>query len=306
MLLIINQLIFRPEKRKMVTQLNQAQKERLSHIDFTLLFKGEAGRSYLTERFGIAPSVATQDFARYKELAPNNVVYDDKRRMHLKTKVFKPMFEYDVLRTLATISQGFGDGFLGKVKPPLACEAPFHLNKPNLNVVAVISEAIHKGTAINIKYTSLSSGHGSRQIIPHTLIDNGLRWHVRAYDRKHSEFRDFVLTRISSAELLSIKDTDEFETLQWDKQWNRIVELELIPHPSLKHPEAVSIDYSMKDDCLRVELRAAFVGYLLRLWNVDCSKDKSARGKEFHLALKNPEALYGVDNAALAPGYNGP
>ncbi|HGF5379917.1 TPA: WYL domain-containing protein, partial [Escherichia coli] len=190
-------------------------------------------------------------------------------------------------------SQGFGDGFLGKVRPPMACEAPFHLNKPKLEVVAAISEAIHKRAVINIEYTSLSSGHGSRQIVPHTLIDNGLRWHVRAFDRKHREFRDFVLTRISEVELLEDKVNDEVETLQWDKQWNRIVELELIPHPKLAHPEAVLIDYAMENNRLRVEIRAAFAGYLLRLWNIDCSKNSKSNGREFHLALKNPEALYG-------------
>ncbi|MTC45795.1 WYL domain-containing protein [Providencia sp. wls1922] len=285
-------------------ELSQAQRERLAHIDFTLLFKGEAGRSYLTERFSVAPSVATQDFARYKELAPNNVMYDEKRRVHLKTSAFQPLFDYDVVRTLATISQGFGDGFLGKVRPPMACEAPFHLNKPKLEVVAAISEAIHKRAVINIEYTSLSSGHGSRQIVPHTLIDNGLRWHVRAFDRKHREFRDFVLTRISEVELLEDEVNDEVETLQWDKQWNRIVELELIPHPKLAHPEAVSMDYAMENNRLRVEIRAAFAGYLLRLWNIDCSKNSKSNGREFQLALKNPEALYGVDNTALAPGYS--
>ena len=85
-------------------ELSQAQRERLAHIDFTLLFKGEAGRSYLTERFSVAPSVATQDFARYKALAPNNVMYDEKRRVHLKTSTFQPLFDYDIVRTLATMA----------------------------------------------------------------------------------------------------------------------------------------------------------------------------------------------------------
>ena len=287
----------------LLDNLSHSQRERLSHIDFTLLFKGEARRSYLTERFNVSPSVATQDFARYKELAPRNVMYDEKRRLHLKTREFQPLFDYDVIRTLATISQGFGDGFLGKVRSSMACEAPFHLNKPKLDVVAAISEAIHNSAATDIVYTSLTRGAGSRQIVPHTLIDNGLRWHVRAFDRKQKEFRDFVLTRISKVDLLDDEVNNEVETVPWDNQWNRIVELELIPHPRLEHPEAVGMDYSMENDCLRVETRAAFAGYLLRLWNVDCSKLIESEKPEFHLALKNPESLYGVNNAVLAPGY---
>ncbi len=284
--------------------LTLSQRERLALIDFKLFFNGEARRSCLTERFGVAPSVATQDFARYKELAPANIIYDEKLRLHLKTNSFQPLFTYDVVRTLSTISQGFGDGFLGKIKPAMACEAPFHLNKPKLEVVAAINEAIHKRSAIGITYTSLSSGRGIRQVVPHTIVDNGLRWHVRAFDRKQKEFRDFVLTRISSVELIdSVVDAD-VETFQWDKQWNRIVELELVPHPQLRYPEAIALDYAMENNRLQIEIRAAFVGYLLRLWNIDCSTNKQLSGREYHLALNNPEALYGVENSSLAPGYN--
>lgn len=57
--------------------------------------------------------------------------------------------------------------------------------------MAKVTEAIHKGKALSITYVSLSSGETTREIVPHTLVDNGLRWHVRGFDRKHCEFRDF-------------------------------------------------------------------------------------------------------------------
>jgi hypothetical protein len=46
-------------------------------------------------------------------------------------------------------------------------------------------------------------------------------------------------------------------------------------------------------------------GYLLRRWNVDCTEDHSLKGGEFHLWLRNRQALYGVTNLILAPGYDG-
>ncbi|WP_431312091.1 WYL domain-containing protein [Shewanella decolorationis] len=273
------------------------------------MFKGEARRTDLVERFNIAPSVATQDFARYKEIAPQNVVYDEKRKQHLKAASFISLFDFDVIRTLATLSQGFGDGFSGQLKPPLACEAPYHLNKPSLSIVAKITEAIHKGKALSINYVSLSSGETTREIVPHTLVDNGLRWHVRGFDRKHGEFRDFVLTRIKAAVVLEdstlspsvIKET-ELETQ--DRQWNRFVELELVPHPRIKHREAIELDYGMTGGVMKVEIRAATAGYLLRLWNVDCSKEASLKSPEFHLWLRNYQTLYGVGNLAIAPGFD--
>ena len=123
----------KPDRLSQIAQLPQATRDRIAHIDFTLLFKGEAVRADLVDRFSIAAAQATKDFTMYRELAPSNIEYDQKLKLHKRGEAFEPLFDYDVVRTLATISQGYGDGFTGKVKPPLACEAPYHLNKPNLS-----------------------------------------------------------------------------------------------------------------------------------------------------------------------------
>jgi hypothetical protein len=295
--------------KNQLSELQQIQRERIAHIDFTLLFKGEAVRADLTQRFNISPAQATKDLKLYGDLAPGNVEYIQAERIHTRASKFKALFEYDVTRTLSTISQGFGDGFSGKLRPPLACEAPHHLNQPELKIVATISEAIYKKTPVQIEYVSLSSGKSKRVLVPHTLVDNGLRWHVRAYDRKQNGFRDFVLTRVKNAVLLGKNESDytvdiDSESSQWDKQWNRIVELELIPHPNINHAEAIEMDYGMANGYFTVEIRAAVTGYLLRLWNIDCTPKHTLTGSEFQLALHNPEALYGVENAQLAPGFN--
>lgn len=282
-------------------KLSLSQQERLAHIDFTLMFKGEAGRSNLTERFKIAASVATRDFALYHSYAPQNIFYDNKVRLHLKTSEFKPLFEYDVIRTLATISQGFGDGFLGSMPAPVVCETPYYLNNPKLNIVAAISEAIHKNSAVEIDYISPTSGNSNRIIIPHAIVDTGLRWHVRAFDQQRHTFIDFVLTRIKSATVIKKKSCDN-EQFTADKQWNNILNIELIPHPRVKFPEAVEMDYGMNKGRLTINIRAALAGYMLRLWNVDCTKDHHKFGPEFHLALKNHHVLSEVDSALLAPG----
>ena len=239
----------------------------------------------------------------YRELAPGNIEYDQKLKLHKRGEAFESLFDYDVVRTLATISQGYGDGFTGKVKPPLACEAPYHLNKPSLSIVAKVTEAIHKGKALSITYVSLSSGETTREIVPHTLVDTGLRWHVRGFDRKHGEFRDFVLTRIKAAVVLEDSRLSEAELETQDRQWNRFVELELVPHPRIEHSEAIELDYGMTGGVMKVEIRAATAGYLLRLWNVDCSETASLSTSHCQLALNNRAALYGVQNLAIAPGY---
>ena len=139
--------------------------------------------------------------------------------------------------------------------------------------------------------------------MPFALADSGLRWHLRAFDRRSGEFRDFVLGRFDSASILQGEVADH-ETHAQDIQWNRITELELVPHPAnVQHPDTIEAEYGMEGGVLKVRTRAAMAGYLLRRWNVDCTDDHSLKGGEYHLWLRNRQALYGVANLVLAPGY---
>jgi len=149
------------------------------------------------------------------------------------------------------------------------------------------------------------SGESERVIVPFALVNSGLRWHVRAFDRKTGEFRDFVITRIEAPMTLD-EDPKAGERPNDDIQWTRIVELELVPHPDQPRPEITEMDYGMRDGVLRMKLRAATAGYILRKWSVDCSPDHSLRGPEYRLWIKDHLAMYGVKNAILAPGYRSP
>jgi len=286
-----------------LSDIKQAQRERLLHIDFRACFLGDVGRSDLIKRFGIKAAAATRDIKIYCDLAPQNLGYDTKTKSFLRAKRFKLLFEYDQSQVLAALSQGFGEDFVGPLKPIIACETPSKLNKPKLDLLSVITRAIHQHKVVKIEYCSPNSGPSIRQVVPHVLVDNGLRWHVRTYDRKTSRFGDFVMTRITRAELLD-DPIQEHEELKHDNQWNRIVELELVPHPdNVKFPETIALDYDMVDGVLKQNVRAAVAGYVLRRWNVDCTEDHGLEGAEYQLWLRNTLALYGVDNISLAPNY---
>ena len=139
--------------------------------------------------------------------------------------------------------------------------------------------------------------------MPFALADSGLRWHVRAFDRRSGEFRDFVLARLDDARILPGAVADH-ERPDQDIQWARITELELAPHPAnVQHPDTIEAEFGMQAGVLRVRVRAAMAGYLLRRWNVDCTEDHSLKGGQYHLWLRNRQALYGVANLILAPGY---
>ncbi len=288
--------------RNKLSGISATQKKRLSHIDFRLNFLGEISRNDLIGRFGIKEAAATRDLAEYKRHVPENLSYNATAKMYIRSRNFEPLFEYPEINVLTALAHGFGEAFIEKPKALIACETPTQLNKPSLKVLSALTRAIYRRKALSITYRSLSSGKTTREIIPFALVDNGVRWHVRAYDRKRSIFTDFVTTRISDPSIIESPVADH-ETRDHDNQWNRIVELEISAHPRLKHPETIEYDYGMIDGLLRVNVRAAVAGYVLRRWNVDCSENHSLNGKEIHLRLNNKAALYGVENILLAPGY---
>lgn len=268
-----------------------------------LRFIGEIRRQDLVTRFGIQAAAATRDLGTYKEIGPRNLDYDTKGKVYVRGEWFRPVFDFPAQRVLTWLSQGFGDSEPLRLRSLVACEQSTLSAKLDLEMLSVLTRAIHKKAAVEISYRALSSGLTTREIVPLALADNGQRWHVRGYDRRSGDFRDFALTRIADARLLA-SAVDECETADQDIQWNRIAEIELVPHPAnVQHPDTIEAEYGMNNGVLRMRVRAAMAGYLMRHWNVDCTEDHSLKGAEFHLWLRNRQALYGVTNLVLAPGY---
>lgn len=286
-----------------IEELAKPQRDRLAFIDLCVNFLGEIRRQDIVARFEIQAAAATRDIALYKELTPHNLEYNPKGKVYIRGERFRPIFDFPVERVMSWISQGLVDGHPTRSMSFIPCETPIQLNTPNLEILSAITRSIQHKQPIEITYMALSSGLTTREVVPFALANNGIRWHVRAYDRKSKEFRDFVLTRITNTHRV-LGAPEENELSAQDIQWNRIVELELVPHPAnVKHPDTIEKDYGMVDGKLNIQVRAALVGYMLLQWNVDCTIDHSLKGAEYHLWLRNRQTLYGVSNVMLAPGY---
>lgn len=283
--------------------MSPAQSERLSFIDFRLMFLGEVSRQHLTERFGVSEPAATRDLATYRAARPQNLEYSHADRAYLTGEDFSPLFEHDSRDALAMIAHGHLALHNRSRGAMIRCDLPIQLDRPDTAVVAAVTRAINRKRVVSIDYRSYSSGETRRQIVPFALVDNGLRWHVRAYDRRRERFSDFVLARMSHPRLEETAIREE-EHRENDIQWNRIVELELVPHPGRTHPETPIFEHRMENGMLRLQLRAAVAGYFLRRWNVDCSPDHRLQGNEYQLWLQNRETLYGVETLGIAPGYD--
>lgn len=285
----------------MAAELSQSQRERIAYLELKAYFAGELRRADIEERFGVKPAAATRDLTAYRQLAPANLSYDVLARCYRPAINFKPVFEFSPDRVLAWLLHGFGDGLDLKLRKAAPCEGPGNLVRPDLGILATVTRAMCAKSALKVTYLSLSSGAASRDLVPVALADNGLRWHMRAFDRNNQRFGDFVLSRITTAKQLD-GPVEAQELLLADEQWARIVDMEVVPHPGVRCAEAIEADYAMEDGVLRLRARAALAGYVLRRWSIDCTPDHSLDPAAHHLWLRNPQTLYGVQSAVFAPG----
>lgn len=282
--------------------LSAAQRQRLAFIEFRIWFFGEVARKQILERFDVATAVGTRDLALYKELAPHNMRYEHKRYCYELT--FSPLFKHEVHKVLAALTTQACDTYESVLSQNIPFGHPKPLNQPDLSTLATVTRAICSKQVLSLTYHSMKEGASPRVIIPHAIVDSGLRWHVRAFDRSRGHFRDLVLTRMDNLQVLeNAPEVQDKESAKADLQWQMLITLHLVPHPSHPHPEVIAKDFGMTDALLKVTVQAAMAGYVLRQWQVDCSPDAHLRGPEYRLALSNLDYIRNVTSAVLAPGY---
>jgi len=282
--------------------------ERLEYLEFMLRFRGWVSRADLTERFGLSDAATTRDIRLYKDFAENNLQLNQKtKKYEINEKAFKPLFELGIETALTKIkttkiSEALGmSAFDGILCVP-------RLSFPKIDYLSIITRAISGKKQLKISYGSVEKGKSEKIIIPHGIFDNGIHWYMRAYDVVKGTYRTYALTRVYSIEIDSVADINtSIEIINSDFQWNRMVKLELVPHPNRKNvscPETIEHDFNMEGGCLIVNVRATVAGYWLHHWNVDCTEDHSLEGYNYQLWLNNHLTLYDVESRKIAPGLS--
>jgi predicted DNA-binding transcriptional regulator YafY len=129
-----------------------------------------------------------------------------------------------------------------------------------------IHKAIRTGTVIVITYRSMQNPEPHKRTVrPHSLIQAGPRWHIRAYCDEAHEFRDFNIGRIGSVEIASDADLPGPE---FDSDWNTKVELRLVPHSSLTLPQMrlVQEEFLSNTSALVVHVRKPMARYVVQAY----------------------------------------
>ena len=274
-----------------------ATRQRLQFIEILAWYTGLVTRSAVARAFGNSDAAATKDLKLYNDLAPSNLVYNHNVFGFVPHDTFQPLFAElspaVVLPFLAaniTVTNGpYGsEPIYGIATSTL----PLPIRMPDRHTLAQITRAIHRRSKLRIQYRSLSDQDSLKERIvePHTLVDTGLRWHMRAYQETSYDFRDFVLSRISEAECLNAPAESN---MQYDDDWVEYVTLRLTPHAGLDVAQRSSLllDYGASDGMIEMNVRRALLGYLLQRLNIDTTPDHSLNPNANQLMLLNREEI---------------
>lgn len=278
------------ELDKKIKELPSAQRQRLAYIDFSLEYFGQISRIELSEHFDVGVTSCSRDFALYRKLAEYNLEFRHSGKQYVRTDSFQPLFKHNADTALENLTNGFGDGITEKHPINPNCFNAVQLIFCKQHIVASLMRAILSKSMIRITYNSLSSGTSERAIAPHAIFNAGKHWVVRAFDCNSNEFKDFICSRISASVYQSTQLATEQQSLS-DLQWNNIVKLDLIPHPTQKYQKIIEQEYGMERGHKFVDIRQPLIGYFLRYWSVDFGQENELPLKQYLLFLNNSEIL---------------
>ena len=284
-------------KEKMNLDLKWSTRQRLQYIEVMAWYAGVVTRSDVARAFGLSDPAATKDLKLYGDLAHGNLAYQHTVFGFVPGERFAPVFADlspaavlpMIAANLAVAGGPYGDALLYGVA---TASLPMPRRLPSAATLAQITRAIHGRRKLRVAYRSLSTRESApeRVIEPHTLVNTGLRWHVRAYSEETCDFRDFVLSRITDAECLTMS-AESGEA--YDDDWVETVVLQLSPHPGLDAAQCASLlfDYGASGDVIEVTVRRALLGYVLQRLGVDTTADHSRNPQAYQLMLVNRDEI---------------
>ncbi len=270
-----------------------SQRERLRFVESTLLWEGEIQRSRVSAVFGVVLNHVTKDFREYEAAFPHSLTFEPRRRFYIPGPAFKPRFasgdpqEYLALQLASSQIKSCALVSLVGDQLPVQC-LPTPWRGVKRQSLSLVVQAIRSGTALEVIYHSMTTPEPvKRQIWPHALVHTGTWWHLRAFDSRSDEFRNFALQRIEQPKALAVPSPQPCEQ---DRQWHQVSVLEVIPHTSLNEhqKQVVARDFGMTSDdggpIWRVKIRNCLVGYFAAYYGLDRA---DARPPRHVLMLRN-------------------
>jgi hypothetical protein len=257
---------------------NWAAQERLRFIERSLWWRGEVKRKDLRELFGISLAQASSDLQRYLETNPTAARYDLKGKTYRGEPFMVCVYHEPRLEEALSLFLGEsgGGGYAMAVSgramlEPRATDRVTRVLLPlregSATVARAVFQAVCAGLRLTMEYGSMTGRRGSgeakqRSVVPHAFAHDGYRWHVRAWCEENADYRDFVLSRIRTAEWPTEAAGNDLPS---DEDWETFEELVLVPNPKLEQERQDSIagDFGMSGGRLCLRVRRAMRRYTL-------------------------------------------
>lgn len=261
----------RPRK-KAESEVAPVQRQRLEVIERAAFWGGSVGRQVLVDAFSLHKNHVSKDFNLYEEIAPANLMYDNRAKCYLPSASFQPKlaqmdpsaFLQELLlsegRTTAERLASLGVAIEVASVPQLQA-------KVTGDVLAEFTRAMARQSGLVVRYQSLRSDEPKDRIFwPHTLVNSGYRWLGRGWDETQ---RGFIYLAVGRVLDVQPREAPPPAGPKSDTLWNEYRELEVIPGRWLSRSarQVVAMEYGMTqegdDYLLRLPVRRAMVAFAL-------------------------------------------
>ncbi len=238
--------------------------KRFQYIEALLLWEGRLTARHLADYFSVSRPTAQKFISEYKQLNPDAFAEHHNEKGQVAAEHFSPQFINEHFATYEALLRQSDT----PISTPVETLPNFQRNIcPTL--VRPILLAIRNQLRLDIGYLSISSPDFEDRIIqPHSLVYDGVRYHVRAYCEKNGGYRDFVLSRFSGE--FAFEGGAQY-TKEQDELWNTFLEVVICPDHRLddKQKRCIEYDYQMVNGTKAIETRAALLKYVLHALRVD-------------------------------------
>jgi hypothetical protein len=245
--------------------------QRFVFISTLLFWEGQINAKNLMVKFNITRQSASALLKKYRDLHSNAVTYNSSNKAYVITSEFDQTYLNTIECSLTDYVKLTESSLVNSIDAYNVSAYEVEVPLRNIRPLQVrpILRAIREKKAIDIGYISLSSPDYSDRIIePHSLIFDGLRWHVRAYCCKNLEFRDFSLSRFNGKAEFEGNATHSVEQ---DIKWQNYIDLEIEPDQrfSNKQKQVIINDYQMQGGTKIIRTRIAMLNYLIKRLHLD-------------------------------------
>ena len=282
------------------------RRERLRYMEATLIWEGAFQRSQVAAVFGVHENSVTDDLTAYQDRYADHLKYDNRQKRYLRGEKFAPKFASDDPNEYLALLLAYAETGSTAVVPLLAgaCNIAVAVPSPtpvlDREVLKLTLQAVRKHRGFRATYHSTRASQPETcELWPHALFYTGIRWFVRAYNRKTGKFRSYAIQRLEKPKALDEVPPASREN---DDDWSQQLDVEVVPNPALdEHGKMiVARDFAMKKAeggyVWKVRVRKCLVWFFVNRYRLDDEEPDRRRNR---VVLKDRQLLQRIIDAGV-------